>query len=148
MEKKIVPIPINRSEAEIGAILVSHSGNKGKTRIAWILIALLFLGVSPLFAAETVKKESLLKQIGSIEKRGLVNLVTSPGEAVNAFKVEKKDHPKAWPATYVPRFLMNTVVRVASSVNDFIVLPCYVAWSDSTPLTRHFDLPDYVWEKE
>jgi len=40
------------------------------------------------------------------------------------------------------------MVRAFSSVNDFIVLPWYVAWSDATPLTKRFDLPDYVWQKE
>jgi hypothetical protein len=44
---------------------------------------------------------------------------------------------------------MNTAIRVSSSVNDIAVLPWYAAAADDdTPLTRHFDLPDYSWEKE
>ncbi|MFA7255633.1 MAG: hypothetical protein WC133_06015 [Candidatus Omnitrophota bacterium] len=117
-------------------------------KVISILIGLLFLGTCPLFAAETVKKENAFKQIVSVEKRGLVNLLTSPAEIVYALKWEKKDHPKAWPVTYLPRFITNAVVRVSSSLNDFILLPWYVTWGDPTPLTRHFELPDYVWEKE
>ncbi len=117
-------------------------------KITWILIGFLFLGTSPLFAAETVKKECPLKQVASIEKRGVVNFVTTPAELVYTLIAEKKDHPKAWPITYVPRFFMNAVVRVGSSVHDILVLPWYVAASDATPLTRRFELPDYVWEKE
>ncbi|OGX10974.1 MAG: hypothetical protein A2351_04140 [Omnitrophica bacterium RIFOXYB12_FULL_50_7] len=136
MEKKIVPI------------FVSPFRNKRKTRIALILSGLLLLGIASLFAAESVKKENALKQIASIEKRGVVNFLTAPGELVYALKGEIKDHPKAWPVTYVPRFFTNMVIRIGSSVNDLVVLPWYVAWSNATPLTRRFDLPDYVWEKE
>jgi hypothetical protein len=119
-----------------------------KKMTAWILLGLFFLGAGTLFAAETVKKESAFEQIVSIEKRGIANFLTSPGEVVYAFEAERKDHPKAWPATYIPRVFTNTVIRWSSSVNDILVLPWYAAVSETTPLTRHFDLPDYVWEKE
>ncbi|MFA5159681.1 MAG: hypothetical protein WC484_04145 [Candidatus Omnitrophota bacterium] len=117
-------------------------------KITLILVGFLFLGACSLFAADTVKKENTLKQIASIEKRGFVNLLTSPGELVHAFEVEKKSHPKAWPVTYVPRFFVNMTIRIGSSVNDFLVLPWCAAAGDTTPLTRHFELPDYVWETE
>ena len=117
-------------------------------KVIGILIGLLFLSACPLFAAETVKKESVGKQIASIEGRGALNFVTAPAELVYTFKTEKKNHPKAWPLTYVPRFFTNMAIRVGSSVNDLIVLPWYVTWSTPTPLTRHFDLPEYVWEKD
>ena len=117
-------------------------------KITLILVGLLFLGTCSLFAAETVKKESTLKKITSIEKRGFVNLFTALGESVYVFKAEKKSHPKAWPVTYIPHFFSNTAIRFGSSVNDFIVLPWCAATCDATPLTRHFELPDYVWEKE
>jgi hypothetical protein len=117
-------------------------------KVAFILVGLLFLATGPLFAAETVKKESTLKKIGDLEKRGIVNFLSSPAELIYAFQKEKKDHPKAWPATYVPRFFTNAVIRVSSSVNDILVLPWFVAKGDTTPLTRRFELPDYVWEKE
>jgi hypothetical protein len=148
MEKKIVPTLVNFRESEIGAILVNHFGNKRKTRIAPILVGLLILGASPLFAAETVKKENTFKQVVSIEKRGAVNFFTSPGELAYSFIAEKKDHPKAWPATYIPRLFSNMAVRVGSSVHDIAVLPWYAAKNGDIPLTRRFELPDYVWEKE
>ena len=148
MEKKIVPTPINFKKFEMGAIHVNPFGNQKKTRIAWILAGLFLLGTGTLFAAETVKKESAFKQIVSVEGRGALNFLTSPAELVYAFKSEKKAHPKAWPITYVPRFFANTMIRIGSSANDILVLPWYVVWSDPTPLTRHFELPDYVWEKE
>ncbi|MFH1800565.1 MAG: hypothetical protein ABH891_06960 [Candidatus Omnitrophota bacterium] len=153
MEKKIVPTLINFNKVEMGAILADPFGNKKKARITWILIGILFLGACPLFAAKivepkTVKKESTLNKIGSLEKRGAVNFLTSPAELVYAFKGEKKDHPKAWPLTYVPRLFTNMAIRVGSSVNDILVLPWYAAASDATPLTRRFELPDYVWEQE
>ncbi len=117
-------------------------------KVALILAGFLFLGAGPLFASETVKKESGFKQIASIEGRGVMNFLTSPGEFACALKSEKKDHPKAWPITYVPRFFTNMMIRWGSSVNDILVLPWYAARSDATPLTRRFELPDYVWEKE
>lgn len=117
-------------------------------KVVLILIGFLFLGACSLFAAENVKKENVFKQIVSVEKRGALNFVTTPAELFYAFRGEKKEHPKAWPLTYVPRFFMNSAVRVGSSVNDILVLPWYVAASDDTPLTRSFELPDYVWEKE
>jgi hypothetical protein len=45
--------------------------------------------------------------------------------------------------------LMNIVTRFVSGVNDVFILPWY-AWAahDTTPLTRRFDLPNYVWQKE
>ena len=117
-------------------------------KITLILVGFLFLGTCSLFAAETVKKENAFKRIVSVEKRGVVNFLTAPAELVYALKSEKKNHPKAWPVTYVPRFFVNIVTRAGSSVNDLIILPWYVTWGDATPLTRHFELPDYVWQKE
>ena len=137
MEKKMIRMPSERSE--------------GKTRIAvaFILIGLLCFGASPLFAAaEVAKKRSTFQKILSVETRGVVNFLSSPGELFYAFKQEKTDHPKAWPATYIPRFFTKVATRVGSSVNDILVLPWRVTVGDSTPLTRRFDLPDYVWQKE
>jgi hypothetical protein len=148
MEKKIVPTVINFRKSEIGAILVNHFENKRKTRIAWILAVFLLLGTCALNAAEVARKENPVKQIASIEGRGALNFLTSPAEFVYTIKTEKKAHPKAWPLTYIPRTFGNIATRVTSSVNDFLVLPWYVRESGPAPLTKHFDLPDYVWQKE
>lgn len=117
-------------------------------KIMAMLIGLLFFAAGLLFAAEPVKKESVWKQIASVEKRGFLNFFTSPGEFVRALKLEKKIHPKAWPLTYISRSFTNIAIRAGSSANDILVLPWYVAKSDDTPLTRRFDLPDYAWQKE
>lgn len=148
MEKKIVPTLINFIKDEIGVILANHFGDKIRARIILILIGLLCFETGALFAAETIKKQSTFQKIMAVEKRGAVNFLSSPAELFYTFKGEKKDHPKAWPLTYLPSFFTKTAVRVGSSANDLIVLPWYVAAGDDTPLTRRFDLPDYVWQKE
>lgn len=115
---------------------------------AIFLIGLLSLGTGVLFAQEPAKKENVFKQIASVQGRGLLNLASMPAETVYVFKAEKTNHPKAWPMTYAPRLLGKMITRAASSVNDLVALPLYVKWSESTPLTRRFDLPDYAWQKE
>ncbi|OQA58357.1 MAG: hypothetical protein BWY42_00066 [Candidatus Omnitrophica bacterium ADurb.Bin277] len=85
---------------------------------------------------------------GEVLKRGAVNLMTFPGEIVRTGFAEKENHPKAWPLTYIPRVFFNITTRAASSVNDLFVIPAH-AWAtqDTRPITRFFDIPDYVWEK-
>ncbi len=118
-------------------------------KVILVVSGLLLLGSAALFAGEPVKKDNIFKQTLAIEKRGFVNLVTCPGEVVYTFKSEKKAYPKVWPATYLPRLLMNSATRIGSSVYDIFLLPWYApAMNDPTPLTRHFDMPDYVWKKE
>lgn len=113
------------------------------------MLGFLLLGVTVLFAAEPAKKENVLKQVASIEGRGFLNLLTSPGEVVYAFKSEKEMHPKAWPATYIPKLVAKFVTRFASSTYDIFLLPWYAsAIHDTTPMTRRFDMPDYVWQKD
>lgn len=149
MEKKIVPALINFKSSGIGATFTSHFKNKRKTRIAWVFLIFLSLGIPSILAEEPVIKENYGKQWLSLEKRGFVNMVTSFGEFGNAYTLEKKEHSKIWPVTYFPRLLMNFTTRLSSGVNDAFVLPWY-AWAshDTTPLTRRFDFPDYVWQKE
>jgi hypothetical protein len=117
-------------------------------KIVGILLGLVCLGAGPLFAEETVQGKSGFQKIMAVEKRGAVNFLSSPAELFYAFQQEKKDHPKAWPLTYLPAFFTKAAVRVGSSVNDILVIPWYVTTGDDTPLTRRFDLPDYVWQKE
>jgi len=137
MEKKMTPT------------LVNSFGKQRQTRITWLLLGCLFLGISSLCAAEAVKKECPLKTIASVEGRGVVNFLTSPSEFVYTFITEKKEHPKAWPLTYIPRVFTHIATRVGSSVFDILVLPWYtVPAKDDAPLTRHFDMPDYAWQKE
>ena len=118
-------------------------------KVIVIVLGLLWMGTASLCAEEPVKKESALKEITAIEGRGFLNFLTTPAEFVYTFKAEKQDHPKAWPATYIPKVFANMVTRVGSSARDILVLPWYArAAQDDSPLTRHFDMPDYVWQEE
>lgn len=133
MEKKIIPALIRFKKIKIGAILVGF----------------LCLQAAVLCADESVKRENALKEIAAIEGRGLVNFLTTPSEVFYTLKTEKKEHPKAWPLSYIPRFFTKAATRVGSSAYDMLVLPWFVRQSeDNTPLTRRFDLPDYAWQKE
>ena len=118
-------------------------------KVTWILLVFLSLGASSLFATEPVKEQNAFKEIASIEGRGVLNFATTPAEFGYTFNAERKAHPKAWPATYIPRLMTNILTRVGSSVYDIAVLPWYARTAkDDMPLTRRFDLPDYVWQKE
>ena len=138
MEKKIVPTPI------------SFLGNKRKTIVAVLLLgSFLLSGTMPLFAAGKKEEKSTGKKMLIVEGRGWTNLATFPGEFGRAYQTEKKDHPKAWGITYLPRVYANSLTRIGSGLNDILVGPWYVlATKDTTPLTRRLDLPDYVWNKE
>ena len=118
-------------------------------KVTWILLVFLSLGASVLFAAETAKKENAFKEIASIEGRGILNFATTPAEFGYTFNTERKAHPKAWPVTYIPSLMTNILTRAGSSVYDVAILPWYARKAkDDIPLTRRFDLPDYVWQKE
>lgn len=120
-----------------------------KKIISLMLVAVFVLGVTSAMAAEPCKKGKAVKQIFNVQGRGLVNLVTFPWELVSTFQSEKQLHSRLWPATYLPRVLLNSVTRVVSGVNDIVVLPWIVnASQDARPITRHYDLPDYAWQKE
>jgi len=115
--------------------------------VAFCCVFILKAGV--LFAAGTVKEQPPLRRILSVQKRGVINLLTAPGEWGHVFGPEKKNHPKAWPVTYVPRALTYMFYRMGSGANDVFVLPFFVnATKDATPITRRFDMPDYYWEKD
>ncbi|HNX68388.1 MAG TPA: hypothetical protein PLL75_02665 [Candidatus Omnitrophota bacterium] len=115
----------------------------------WVLFSLMLLGATALDAVETVKKPSAFKQILDVQERGIKNIFTSGGEFIRVAKLEPKTYPKAWPVTYIPRAFMNTAVRLSSGISDVLVLPVYMIQADdSRPITRHFDLPDYCWDKE
>lgn len=110
--------------------------------------AFFVLGTGILNAAEAVKEPNAFKRIMDVQSRGAVNIATCWGEMIRAFDRERKDHPKAWPATYFFYAFGNTLLRLGSGINDVVVLPLYVnAVKDSTPITQRFDLPDYYWKK-
>lgn len=120
-------------------------------KIIGMFLTVFFLGATTLLAFEPgePKSEAGFKGALGVEGRGWVNVLTSPAELVYAYLPEKKDHPKAWPLTYIPMFFTKIVTRVSSGVNDILVMPWLVAAKgDPTPLTRRFEMPDYVWQKD
>ncbi len=114
-----------------------------------IFLAIFILGIGALRAAEPTKEPTAIKRILDVQGRGLVNIGTCLGEMARVFPIQKKDHPKAWPATYFFYAFGDTLLRLGSGVNDVAILPFYVnAVKDSTPITQRLDLPEYVWTKE
>jgi len=150
MEKKIMPMLSVSNKPERGTILDNSFEGKGRLRIAWMLPAIFFLGVTILFAApgEPRKKVGFKGAMGA-EMRGWTNGITALGEIARTLPGEKKDHPKAWPVTYMAKAFANTMTRAGSGVTDILIMPWTVAaGGDPTPITRRFDLPDYVWQKD
>ena len=99
--------------------------------------------------AEVADQESNAQLIGTVMKRGAMNFLTFPGEIVRTGEAQKKAHPKAWPATYIPRVFGNLTIRLTSSINDMFIMPWYVwATKDTRPITHFFDLPDYPFDPQ
>ncbi len=88
-------------------------------------------------------------RVGYVMNRGLVNVVSFPYEMVGTIAREREIHSRAWPLTWLPRFLNNSAVRVASGFNDFLVQPFVVPHTDDlSPMTEPFDLPEFPWQRE
>ncbi len=80
--------------------------------------------------------------------RGVTNLVTSPLELLATPLREPGIHRWLWPMTSVPRGITNVIVRLSSGVNDLLVHPFVVPFTnDISPITEPYDLPEYVWQK-
>lgn len=86
---------------------------------------------------------------GIVLGRGLLNLVGLPAEIVYTPVRETKIHPKAWPVTFLPRFIMNVGSRAGSAAYDIVCYPWMAPHTDDlSPLTEFMDLPAYPWSKE
>lgn len=120
-----------------------------KKIISLAFIGFFVFGTTSALAARTEEKKNPVKQILAVEGRGITNVVTSPCEVVRTFGSEIQLHSRFWPATYPLRFFLNFTTRVVSGINDVLVMPWIVNTSeDPRPITRHYDLPDYPWQKE
>lgn len=81
--------------------------------------------------------------------RGLLNIVSAPAELIYTPARETDIYPKAWPVTFLPRFIMNAVTRLSSAAYDIVCYPWIVPFTDDlSPLTDYYDLPTYAWSKE
>ena len=85
---------------------------------------------------------------GIVLGRGLLNI---PGTVAEVFATplrEHRIHSKAWPVTGLIRIPTNVLTRAASAVNDIVVYPWVVPFTDDlSPITATMDLPDYAWSR-
>jgi hypothetical protein len=115
----------------------------------WILLALMCLS-RPAWALDPDGRTDMgaWGRAGYVMSRGLLNAFTIPMEIPSTFIREHRMHPKAWPLTFIPKFLFNFgIVRTPSAINDIGFYPWYVAFTDDlSPWTEAFDLPPYPWQ--
>lgn len=117
-----------------------------KKGILFFLIALFV--AAPLYADDLDGRTNAgaWSRVGIVMKRGLVNALTFPGEIIRTAKAEPAIHSRLWPVTFVPRAITNTIIRATSAVNDLVLFPWAVPFTnDLSPWTESFDLPVYVW---
>ncbi len=81
--------------------------------------------------------------------RGLLNI---PGTVAEVFATPMREpamHPKAWPITGLIRIPTNVIIRAVSAVNDLLVYPWMVPFTDDlSPFTEPMGLPEYGWNRE
>ncbi len=120
-----------------------------KKSFALFCICILLISGAPFVAASGNDDLSFKDKAITLETRGLLNLLTFLGEIPKTYILETKVHSKAWPVTGFPRALKNVITRATSSVLDIFMFPLYAGGEDNMqPMTRQFDLPDYLWLKE
>ena len=114
-----------------------------------VLILLMILAVTPAFASDNEGRsdENYFKRVGKMEGRGIMNIVQFPCEITHTTWNEMKKHNWIWPVTFIPRMLMNGVVRGASMGNDILISPfSQIFTNDTSAYTEHFGQPDYACE--
>lgn len=110
---------------------------------------LFIVTVSPLRAEDARSGKGVFRRLLEVEGRGFVNVLALPAEIPGAFLREKEMHRKIWPVTLAPRLINNLIVRSASAANDIFFYHWTVPFTeDRTPMTAHFDLPEYPWQRE
>lgn len=82
-----------------------------------------------------------------VEGRGLSNLGFWVLEFPRTGISEVRMHKWAWPLTYFPKVILHLGVRLASSVNDILLYPWVVPFTDDlSPWTEAIGIPDYPWQ--
>ena len=115
----------------------------------FILSAILFglIVHVPLAHATQHSDAGTFKKIMIVEGRGLLNAISIPWELVASMRFEMRQHPRAWPVTYLPRLLLNFAGRFNSALLDMAFMPFVVPSTDDiTPFTEQMGLPDYAWQ--
>ncbi len=88
-------------------------------------------------------------QIPQIMGRGLVNVVSSPFEAVRTPIVESGQHQYLWPFSFGFRAVRNFAYRLTSGIYDIGFYPLATPFLDETPpLTDKMGLSNYIWQNE
>ncbi len=116
-----------------------------------ILIALLlFMTASSLYAYTDGRTDKgPMTRIGIVMGRWLVNVLGLPTEFFFAPAHEIKNHPKAWPLTFIPKTVTNIIFRATSAFNDVFIFPWVVPFTDDlSPWTEPMGLPEYPWNQE
>lgn len=115
----------------------------------WIGIILLsMILVSPAYAYEDGRTErGPLARSGMVFLRGLGNIAGIPMEISSTLIRETEMHSRLWPVTYAPRLVTNIFMRATSAVNDVLLLPWIVPFTDDiSPWTEPMGLPTYPWQ--
>ena len=84
-----------------------------------------------------------------VVSRGVANAMALPLETYGTLRREIRFHSRLWPVTYIPRFLNNFVIRIASATHDVLTLPWTAPFAeDTSPWTEGMGLPKYPWNIE
>lgn len=110
----------------------------------------LFMMASPLYASLDGRTDKgPMARVGMVMGRGLLNLAGLPAEFFYTPVEEIKNHPKAWPFTFIPRTVTNIIFRAASAGNDIALFPWVVPFTDDiSPWTEPMGLPEYPWSQK
>ena len=119
------------------------------TKKQYLLTALiLFMGCSPLFATEMTMGEKSAR-IPELMTRGVLAAVYTPYELIRTPTNERKEHPRLWPVTSVPRTITNIAYRLTSATYDIAFYPFAAPFVDETPpLTEKMGLSADIFENE
>jgi hypothetical protein len=116
-----------------------------------MLTALFLLAVvSPLYASTDGRTDKgPMGRVGVVMGRGLLNLAGLPMEFFFTPAEEIKNHPKAWPLTFIPKTVTHIIFRAASAGGDIVFFPWIVPFTDDlSPLTEPMGLSEYPWSQK
>lgn len=118
-----------------------------------VLFSLLFLMLNASLKADVGAgdgrtQHGVFVREGMVLGRSILNIVGAVVEVVATPAREHNLHSKAWPVTGILRIPNNVIVRAASAVNDIVVYPFVVPFTnDLSPLTEAMGLPEYAWSR-
>lgn len=117
-------------------------------KAALCLILMLSLTSSAYALEDGRTEQGVAGRFGIVLGRGLLNLIGTPFELIRTPIAEVDNHKWLWPITFIPRAINNVVIRATSAVNDLVVYPWMVPFTDDlSPITEPFGLPQYVWSQ-